>query len=43
VPGPNRDRGDTRYSNIRPTVDDDVRLAYEAFLRGEALPGRGNG
>ena len=41
--GPHRDRADTRYSDVRPTVDDDARVAYEAFLRGEALPGRENG
>lgn len=38
--GPHRDRADTRYSGIRPTVDDDARAAYEAFLVGAPLPGR---
>ncbi|MEV6598578.1 hypothetical protein AB0M36_17130 [Actinoplanes sp. NPDC051346] len=41
--GPRRDRADTRYSQLRPEVDDDVRLAYEAFLLGSPLPGRENG
>jgi hypothetical protein len=41
--GPHRDRADTRYSRIAPTIDDDVRIAYEAFLRGEPLPGREHG
>ena len=41
--GPHRDRADTRYSSIRPDVDDDVREVYEAFLRGAALPGRERG
>lgn len=36
--GPHRDRGDTRYSTIRPTVDDDVREIYEAFLDGANWP-----
>lgn len=41
--GPHRDRGDTRYSAVVPTVDDDVRDVYEAFLAGAPLPGRENG
>jgi hypothetical protein len=41
--GPHRDRADTRYSNVRPTVDDDARHAYEAFLDGAPLPGRQRG
>ncbi|MEU8078299.1 hypothetical protein AB0B31_22960 [Catellatospora citrea] len=41
--GPHRDRADTRYSNVRPTIDDDARDAYEAFLRGAPLPGREHG
>jgi len=41
--GPHRDRRDTRYSNIRPTIDDDAHSAYEAFLRGSPMPGRENG
>lgn len=41
--GPHRDQGDTRYSQIRPTVDDDAREAYEAFLAGAPLPGREHG
>lgn len=38
VSGPHRDRGDVRYSHVRPTVDDDVRAAYEAFLDGTDWP-----
>ncbi|GAB1639667.1 hypothetical protein KRMM14A1259_00900 [Krasilnikovia sp. MM14-A1259] len=41
--GPRRDQADTRYSNIRPEIDDDVRDVYEAFLRGAPLPGRERG
>ena len=41
--GPHRDRADTRYSNVRPQIDDDVREAYEAFLGGASLPGRERG
>lgn len=41
--GPHRDRADTRYSAVRPAVDDDVRDLYEAFLRGASLPGREQG
>ncbi len=41
--GPHRDRADTRYSNIRPQIDEDARDAYEAFLRGAPLPGRDRG
>lgn len=41
--GPHRDRRDTRYSSIRPTVDPEAREAYEAFLAGAALPGRQHG
>lgn len=41
--GPRRDRGDTRYSNVRPQVDDDVREVYQAFLCGRPLPGREHG
>ncbi|WP_197698417.1 hypothetical protein [Micromonospora viridifaciens] len=41
--GPHRDRADTRYSGIRPEIDDDVRQVYEAFLRGDPLPGREHG
>jgi len=36
--GPHRDGGDTRYSNIRPTVDDDVVEFYDAFLAGADWP-----
>lgn len=43
ISGPHRDRRDTRYSSIRPTIDDDAREAYEAFLNGESLPGREKG
>ena len=31
--GPHRDRTDTRYSNIRPEIDDDVRDARASRLR----------
>jgi hypothetical protein len=41
--GPHRDRADTRYSSIRPEIDDDVRDVYEAFLHGAPLPGRERG
>ncbi len=43
VSGPHRDRGDTRYSNVKPVIDDEAREAYEAFLNGAALPGRERG
>jgi hypothetical protein len=38
--GPHRDRRDTRYSNVAPEVDQDVRADYERFLAGEPLPVR---
>ena len=38
--GPKRDRSDGRYSNAQPTVDADVKEAYEAFLEGTPAPGR---
>jgi hypothetical protein len=41
--GPHRDRADTRYSRVRPEIDDDVRQVYEAFLDGAPLPGRQHG
>lgn len=41
--GPHKDRADTRYSRIAPVVDDDARDAYQAFLRGQPLPGRERG
>jgi hypothetical protein len=40
ISGPRRDRFDTRYSSIKPTIDNDARQPYEAFLKGAALPGR---
>ena len=43
ISGPHRDRGDARYSNVKPIVDEDAREAYEAFLAGAALPGRERG
>jgi hypothetical protein len=43
ISGPKRDRSDGRYSNNEPTVEEDVRLEYEAFLDGGQLPGRENG
>ena len=41
--GPKRDRSDGRFSAQVPTVDDDAREAYEAFLDGAPLPGREHG
>ena len=44
VSGPKRDRSDGRYhANVQPTVEEDAREAYEAFLDGAPLPGRENG
>ncbi len=43
VSGPKRDRTDARYGAGRPTIEDDARAAYEAFLAGAALPGREQG
>ena len=41
--GPKRDRTDARYRSAQPTVDEDAREAYEAFLKGSPLPGRERG
>ena len=41
--GPRRDRSDARYSGQQPTVDEDARAAYEAFLAGAPPPGREQG
>lgn len=41
--GPHRDRRDTRYSSIKPEVDEDVKHVYQAFLAGAPLPGREKG
>ncbi len=41
--GPKRDRSDTRYGHGAPTIDDDARADYEAFLDGAPLPGREHG
>ncbi|PCN48056.1 hypothetical protein Csp2054_09285 [Curtobacterium sp. 'Ferrero'] len=41
--GPKRDRTDARYGHGAPTVDDDARSDYEAFLDGAPLPGREHG
>lgn len=41
--GPHRDHRDTRYSTIKPTVDDDARGFCEAFLNGGLLPWRKGG
>lgn len=41
--GPHRDQGYARDSGVKPTIDDDVRAAYEAFLAGALLPGRERG
>jgi len=43
ISGPHRDRRDTGYSSITPTVDDEARAVYEAFLDGSPLPGRERG
>lgn len=43
ISGPHRDRGDTRFSSIEPTIDEDAREAYPAFLDGAPLPGRAHG
>lgn len=43
VSGPKRDQTDARYRHGRPTVEEDVRAAYEAFLDGASLPGRERG
>lgn len=43
ISGPRRDKGDARYSNLEPQVDEDVREVYEAFLHGKPLPGREDG
>jgi hypothetical protein len=40
ISGPKRNRQDVRSRAIKPTIDEDARSAYEAFLDGEALPGR---
>jgi hypothetical protein len=41
--GTHGDRPDSRYSNLEPTIDEDVPEAYEAFLAGAPLPGRERG
>ena len=43
ISGPHRNKQDTRYSSVRPIIDDDAREAYEAFLCGDPLPGRERG
>jgi hypothetical protein len=43
ISGPRRDERDTRYSSVRPTVDDDAREASKAFLDRSPLPGRERG
>lgn len=43
ISGPKRDQTDARYSSAQPTIDDDAREAYQAFLEGSALPGRERG
>jgi hypothetical protein len=43
ISGPHRDRRDTRYSAVEPTIDEDARDAYQAFLDGASLPGRERG
>jgi hypothetical protein len=41
--GPHRDRRDTRYGNVTPTIDDDAQSAYKRFLAGAPLPRREHG
>lgn len=41
--GPKRDRSDLRYGPGSPSIDEDARETYIAFLAGAALPGRENG
>jgi hypothetical protein len=43
ISGPKRDRTDARHSGQQPEVDEEVRAEYEAFLKGNSLPGRENG
>lgn len=43
ISGPHRNKQDTRYSSVRPIIDDDACEAYEAFLGGDPLPGRERG
>ena len=43
ISGPHRDQRDTRYSNVKPKISEDVRELYEAFLGGAPLPVRENG
>ena len=43
VSGPKPDRTDGRYTAQRPQIDPDMRVEYEAFLSGAALPGRERG
>lgn len=38
-----RDRSDMRYGPGAPSVDEDARETYEAFLNGAPLPGRETG
>jgi hypothetical protein len=41
--GPKRDRTDSRYGPQTTTVDEDARVAYDAFLNGAPAPGRERG
>jgi hypothetical protein len=41
--GPKRDRTDLRYGPGSPSIDEDAREAYDAFLSGAPLPGREQG
>lgn len=43
ISGPHRNLRNTRYSSIQPTIEDDAREAYDAFLQGAPLPGREHG
>lgn len=43
ISGPKRDLTDARYGPYQPTIDDDARDVYQAFLDGRPLPGREQG
>jgi hypothetical protein len=43
ISGPERDRTDARYGHGGPTIEDDARVAHDAFLRCGPLPGREHG
>jgi hypothetical protein len=43
VSGPKRDQTDGRYGHQKPVVEEEASAAYQAFLAGSPLPGRGEG